>query len=99
MAILKFTPADLSSLMTTGTSELSTATGMDPNRDVSPNTGKSDPFDDPAAIGNNPTESNGASASPTMNRTATSRTNNIRSRQTPSRGNFGSFTSGGGGSY
>ena len=74
-------------------------TGMDPNRDVSPNTGKSDPFDDPAAIGDNPTESNGASASSTMNRTATSRTNNIRSRQTPSRGNFGSFTSGGGGSY
>jgi hypothetical protein len=55
-------------------------------------TGKSDPFDDPAAIGDNPTESNGASASPTMNRTATSRTNKISSRQTPSRGNFGTIT-------
>jgi hypothetical protein len=48
--------------------------------------GKSDPFEDPAAIGDNLTS------------TTTSRTNNISSRQTPSRGNFGSFGGTGGGS-
>jgi hypothetical protein len=72
--------------------EESNGASASPTTGVMSDTGKSDPFDDPAAIGDNPTESNGASASPTMNRTATSRTNKISSRQTPSRGNFGTIT-------